>query len=75
MCVHLYEILAFYIFNVTVGSKELSLPYRIDSIVLLSLNVYCLYCNYMVFKQRTALENQRIHEEELAVQMNIAPGA
>ena len=75
MCVHLYEILAYFIFNIMVGSKELSCSYRIDSIVLLSLNVYCLYCNYMVFKRRTALENERIHEEELDMQMNDAPGA
>ena len=69
-----------------VGSEELSLPYRIDSIGFLFLNVCCLYRNYKVFKRKNALENQRIHDEQLAIheeeldeqldmQMNIAPGA
>ena len=81
MCVHLYEIVAFYIFNIMVGSEELSRPF--DSMMCY---VYFLSCNYMVFEWRCALENQRIHDHQLAIheeeldeqldmQMNIAPAA
>ena len=86
MCVHLYEILAFYIFNV--GSGEFCYFYRIDSIYLLFANVATLICNKWIFKCKTFLKNRRqqirdhqlaIHEEELDeqldMQMNIAPGA
>ena len=85
MCVHLYEILAYYIFNIMVGSEELSLPYRIDSIVFLYANVCRLHFNYDSFKQRTAIKNRRqeILDEQLDVQidmqmdleMDIAPAA
>ena len=77
MCVHLYEILAFYIFNFMVGSEELSPPYRIDSMFLMFNYVCFLRCNYMEFKLRTDLKahRQEIHEEEIDMQMDIAMGA
>ena len=81
MCVHLYEILAFYIFNVMVGSEELSHHYRSDSIGFLICYLSSLHTNYGSLNLRTSFKayRQRIHEAELDMQMDvemdIAPAA
>ena len=77
MCVHLYEILAYYIFNVMVGSEELSFHYRIDSMNFFFVYVCSLSGIYILFEWRNMLKGHRqeIHDHQLDMQMNIAPGA
>ena len=75
MCVHLCELLAYYIFNV--GSEELSFLCRIDSIVFFFVYSFFLHCSYKLFKLRTDLKahRQEMHDLQLDMQMDIAPGA